>query len=152
MIAEQIFSAANALAMAGWLLLVLYFVIGERFALLQRIVEGYWIPLFLSLCYAVVMGLLVSGILPGAEGGFSSIQGVRSLFESDFALLGGWIHYLAFDLFVGSVVGQAARREGISILWMLPVWFLTFMFGPVGYALWRLVKVLTRKKGLEASV
>ncbi|MCB1138979.1 MAG: DUF4281 domain-containing protein [Leptospiraceae bacterium] len=152
MSADQIFSAANALAMLGWLLLALYFIIGQRISLLQRMVEGYWIPLFLSVCYAVVMGLLMSGLLPAAEGGFASIESVRSLFESDYALLGGWIHYLAFDLFIGSVVGQAARREGISIFWMLPIWLFTFMFGPVGYALWRLLKVIKKRKGLEALV
>ena len=41
-------------------------------------------------------------------GGFGSIAEVRALFANDSALAAGWLHYLAFDLFVGAWIA----REG----------------------------------------
>jgi hypothetical protein len=47
-------------------------------------------------------------------------------------LLAGWIHYLAFDLFVGSWLVRDAHLRGIAHGWVLPLLFLTFLFGPAG--------------------
>jgi hypothetical protein len=47
-------------------------------------------------------------------------------------LLAGWIHYLAFDLFVGRWIASEADKMGISRLIQGPILFGTFMFGPLG--------------------
>lgn len=150
---ETLFSAANVLAMIGWVLLILHYLLGDANQLLQRLIHGYWIPLILSVGYFSIMGLLLAGLLPSSEAGsFASIRGVRSLFESDYALLGGWIHYLAFDLIIGMALSRAARESGLSIWWMLPVWFFTFMFGPVGYVLWRGLALVRKRSASEVSL
>ena len=49
------------------------------------------------------------------KGGFGSLAGVAELFSNPWLLLGGWIHYLAFGLFMGAwEVQNAAGRGGIS--------------------------------------
>jgi len=55
------------------------------------------------------------------------------LFTKPEIALAGWIHYLAFDLFVGSWEVRTARSERIPILIVLPCLLLTFLFGPAGY-------------------
>jgi ABA DEFICIENT 4-like len=87
------------------------------------------IPALLSLAYAG----LVAAYFAGAEGGFSSIAAVRALFASDALLVAGWLHYLAFDLFVGAWQVRTARAEGIPHLLVVPCLVLTFLFGPVGF-------------------
>ena len=47
-------------------------------------------------------------------------------------LLAGWIHYLAFDLFIGGWETRDAVRNGIPHLLVIPCLLLTFMLGPIG--------------------
>jgi ABA DEFICIENT 4-like len=57
---------------------------------------------------------------------------VRLLFQDDYLLLAGWIHYLAFDLFIGGWEARDAKRLGLPHLLLVPCLVLTFLFGPVG--------------------
>jgi sorbitol-specific phosphotransferase system component IIC len=54
-------------------------------------------------------------------------------------------HYLAFDLFTGAWEARDAVRLGISRWAVLPCLVLTFLFGPMGLALYLLVKLAMRK-------
>ncbi|MEM9305603.1 MAG: abscisic acid-deficient protein Aba4 family protein, partial [Pseudomonadota bacterium] len=60
---------------------------------------------------------------------------VRVLLSKDEMLLAGWIHYLAFDLFIGGWIAVHADRVGLNRLIQAPILVATFMFGPVGLAL-----------------
>lgn len=122
---ELIFAVANPLAVLGWLGLV--FFPGRK--LVVDGVSGVAIPALLSLAYAGLVGAFFAG----AEGGFSSIEAVRALFQSDALLVAGWLHYLAFDLFVGAWQVRTARAEQIPHLLVVPCLALTFLFGPVGF-------------------
>ena len=120
---EQIFSMATFLAMAGWLLLVIL----PRHPIAQ-VVSGLAVPLLLSAGYLVLIALH----LEGAEGGFGSLADVRALFGRDELLLAGWIHYLAFDLFIGAWETRDAQRNGLPHLVVIPCLIMTFMLGPIG--------------------
>jgi hypothetical protein len=125
--AETIFSAANMLAMAGWLALL----VAPRTRLVNWHVAGIAIPVLLATAYAVLLALHA----PGAEGGFSSLAGVAALFRSEGVLLAGWLHYLAFDLFIGAWMCRRATAEGMNpwlVRLCLPP---TFLAGPVGLLL-----------------
>lgn len=127
---ETLFSIAGAMAMVGWLGLI--FLPGQKFVVevLARII----IPVAIGLLYGYLM-LSNIGSAP-AEGGFGSLAAVKALFTIDGLLLAGWIHYLAFDLFVGSWEVSDARREGVHHLLVIPCLLLTFMAGPVGLVLY----------------
>ncbi len=45
-----------------------------------------------------------------AKGGFGSLAEVALLFSNPHILLAGWIHYLAFDLFIGGWEVRDAQR------------------------------------------
>jgi hypothetical protein len=95
--------------------------------------------------FAAVYLVLILVSLPGSEGGFSSLAGVRRLFENDYALTAGWAHYLAFDLFVGSWILGNSQKFGISHWLIIPCLFLTFMLGPVGLLTYYLLRAALRK-------
>jgi len=120
---EQLFSACNLLAMAGWILLLL--IPRRRLAMT---IAGTVIPLSLATVYLIVFVLNVRG----SSGGFSSLAGVAQLFENRWLLLAGWVHYLAFDLFIGAWETRDALARGVPRLWLAPCLFLTFMLGPIG--------------------
>jgi hypothetical protein len=120
---EQLFSMASVLAMIGWLILVIL----PRQPLAQ-LVSGVVIPLTLSLGYLILIVLH----LRGAEGGFGSLADVAALFQKQELLLAGWIHYLAFDLFIGAWETRDAQRNGLPHLVVIPCLVMTFMLGPIG--------------------
>lgn len=121
---EQGFSLANTLAMAGWVSVLLL----PRW---QLLVSGLRFGLVGLLCIAYAVLIMVF-FFRVEGGGFGSIAEVRQLFLSDGGLLAGWIHYLAFDLFVGLWIAERADRAGLSRLIQAPILIATFMFGPVG--------------------
>ena len=122
---ELIFTIANPVAMLGWLGLALF--PGRR--IVVDGISGVAIPALLALAYAG----LVAAFFAGSDGGFSSIEAVRTLFQSDALLVAGWLHYLAFDLFVGAWEVRTARAAGIPHLLVIPCLVLTFLFGPLGF-------------------
>jgi hypothetical protein len=123
MSAETLFSAANLVALAGWLLLLA--VPRNRMA---TTVAGTVIPLLLAVVYLVVLAVNWGN----ARGSFSTLHGVAELFANPWLLLAGWVHYLAFDLFVGTWETRDAMANGVPRWLLVPSLLLTFMFGPVG--------------------
>ena len=132
MTAEALFSISNLMAGLAWLLLI----VAGRLQRVADLITGAIVPLLLSVLYA---GLIVT-VWPTAEGGFSSIREVRSLFANDWLLVAGWVHYLAFDLFIGSWQVRDARKHGIPHLALIPGLILTFFFGPIGLLVYTAIR------------
>ena len=134
MTAAEVFSIANAFALAGWAILIAA-VIAKRPWLRDAVAGTIW-PLLLSVLYVAALGLGWGS----TGGGFSSLAGVRQLFSGDWTLLAGWVHYLAFDLFVGSWIAAETERAGLPRLVLIPLLPLTFLFGPVGFLLFLILR------------
>lgn len=138
--AEQIFSIASTLAIASWLLLA----VAPRWRFTRLAVLSGAIPLLLSAAYLILIVLFFGS----AEGGFDSLANVMKLFTNEWVVLAGWIHYLAFDLFVGSWEVKDSQANGITHWLVIPCLFLTFMFGPVGFLLYSVLRFFLAKKGV----
>jgi len=122
---ETLFQGANTLALGGWIVLAL----APLAPVWADRIAGRAIPLTLSLGYAA----LILAFWAPAEGGFGTLADVQRLFLTPEVALAGWVHYLAFDLFLGAWALRRACRQGIPHLMMLPVLGLTFLFGPAGF-------------------
>ncbi|MFX5756695.1 abscisic acid-deficient protein Aba4 family protein, partial [Acinetobacter baumannii] len=59
------------------------------------------IVLLLAVVYTI---LIIQGIRNFKPDSFSTLANVKALFQNDSAVAAGWLHYLAFDLFVGAYV------------------------------------------------
>ena len=139
---DRLFSLAGAVVLPCWLLLL--FV--PRWRWTQRLAT-FAAPLLLAAVYAAL--LLSAKPPPGA--GFNSLAQVALLFTARQALLAGWLHYLAFDLFTGAWEARDAARLGISRWLAAPCLLLTFLFGPVGLALYLLLRLgMRRRVGADA--
>lgn len=130
--AQEIFNWAGQAATIGWLFLIF---------LPHRIkpiffVPQYLIPLGLGLVYS---GLALSRYFV-IQGGYNSLEQVSLLFEDEFMLLAGWLHYLAFDLFIGAWIAKQSDQLGLSRLLQAPILIATFMFGPVGLVIFFCIK------------
>jgi hypothetical protein len=133
--AEGLFSVCGLVAMAGWLLLVVAPGWSARF------VSGVLVPAILAVVYLA----LIAVHFRGAEGGFGSLADVARLFQNPWLLLAGWVHYLAFDLFIGAWEVRDARARGIPHLAVIPCLFLTFLLGPIGLLLYLTLRAMMRR-------
>jgi hypothetical protein len=131
---DLIFTLVNVIAVAGWVMLAAV----PRLA--AHVVAAIAIPTLLSLFYTAI----VATTWYGSAGGFTSLSDVATLFGNRWLLLAGWMHYLAFDLFVGGWEVRDARVRGIPHLLVLPCLVLTFLFGPAGWFLYLVLRAVYR--------
>lgn len=131
---DSIFPIANMTAVAGWVALLASPFIPR----LSDAIASSAIPLLLSVAYA---GLILA-FWNGAEGGFDTLANVELLFQTREMLLAGWLHYLAFDLFVGAWIARTARAGGVSFILVVPCLALTFLFGPVGFLVFSAIRAV----------
>lgn len=132
------FSICNTAALTGWLFLL---IVPNWKYTLPGIVT--LIVFLLSLVYMVIIVQLIPGMQPDA---FSSLPNIKHLFQNNQALLAGWVHYLAFDLFVGTCIVQKAKEQNIPRWLVTLILPFTFLFGPLGYALFQTVAYIKTGK------
>lgn len=121
---ESVFSSAGSVAMLGWLALLL--------------APNRWrIGVPLAAVTATLLAALYAAVLAAfwhqGSGGFGSLAEVAELFRTPGLLLAGWVHYLAFDLLIGTWQRAEGQRIGMSRLALAPCLVLTFLFGPLGW-------------------
>ena len=140
---DTVFQYATRLAMLGWVLLI--FV--PRWKWTSRFVAACVVPFLLGAVYTY----LVVTYFWATDGGFGSLPALLRLFQNPYVLLAGWLHYLAFDLFVGSWEVRDAQQLGIHHLVVVPALALTFMFGPVGLIVYLILRWSTKRQLLIRS-
>lgn len=135
---ETAFSVAGLLAMFGWILLL----VSPWLPTLSDKVSGFFLPALLSLGYVTL--ILIS---TDTTGGFDSLASVKTLFSHDQALLAGWVHFLAFDLFIGAWACRSARAKNIRFWWVAPSLPMIFLFGPAGLLTFWTLSAVSRRIG-----
>lgn len=143
MLFENLFSLAGIIAISGWLLLLLSPWIPES----SDRIAGCFLPLLLSLGYVLLV------VVPGSDGGggFGTLDEVMSLFSREQAALAGWIHFLAFDLFIGAWVCRKARSEGMAFRLVAPCLAVIFLLGPAGFLAFQSIRAMRGKPTLPGN-
>ena len=141
MSAEQLFSICNSTALLGWLLMVIF----PNWKGTKIIVLSGFIPILLGLVYIPLIAMNMGS----NEGSFSTLEGVKALFSNDYLLLAGWVHYLSFDMFVGSWILSNSKQYHINHFLIIPCLFFTFMFGPAGLILYFIIRSIKNKQVLH---
>jgi hypothetical protein len=136
--AGQIFTVANTIALLSWLILV----VAPRWKWTGKIILSGAVPLLFSVAYLVII-LLFFG---SAEGSFSSLGGVMKLFTNEWVALGGWLHYLAFDLLIGIWEVKDSQERSISHWFVIPCLIFTFMLGPIGFLIYVILRFFLKKE------
>lgn len=129
---HQIFEITAPIALFGWALLLF-----SPFApvWINRI-SGFVIPIGLGLVYTGLAPIFFTDL----EGGFGSLADVMLLFKNEQAVMAGWLHYLAFDLFIGAWQVRNARKIAMPFWLVIPALPTTLMFGPVGLVLYLIIR------------
>lgn len=140
---DLIFTVANNGILIFWLLLI----VAPRWRGTQLAVQSIAVPLVLGLAYL----WLFTRVWIGGEGApgtsYFTLPGVMALFDSPTGAVMGWIHYLVFDLFVGAWEARDAARRGIPHWMVVPCLIVTLMAGPIGLALYLVLRITLRRGG-----
>lgn len=147
-----LFSFTNGLAMFGWVLLLFL----PRKPLVHTAIL-YLCVAVLCFTYLVLFASVLGGgldpnrVTGSIEPGFSSIESVRAIFESDGGVVIGWTHYLAFDLFTGLWIGRDADAKGFGRVFQAPFLLATFLAGPIGLFCWLVVRERAARRFAKAQ-
>jgi hypothetical protein len=142
--AEQLFQIANPVALLGWIVLLGAIIFKKPFW--RDVVAGQVWPVGLSAVYTCLIIFFWSK----AEGGFDTLANVQKLFTYQWAALAGWVHYLAFDIFVGAHISKRVMEEGLPRLTLVALLPLTFLFGPIGYFGFHIIRLLFRRVSVQS--
>lgn len=138
-----IFTLANTAVLPFWVLMILV----PHWTWTQRIAGGLWPIGVLAALYA---GLLVwSFTLPNpalnpADLANPTVDVIAAGLGTPIGATIGWVHFLAFDLFVGRWAYFDSRERELSAWWVSPVLVLILMAGPLGLLLYLALRALKR--------
>jgi heme A synthase len=138
MSASAIFQYSSAIAMMGWLFLI----IGSPFA---KNYAQWLIGIFIVLLALIYTWLISQSLQPADFGKFGTLEGVMGLFTNPTAVTAGWVHYLAFDLLVGVWIKNNALKHQLPHVLTVPCLLFTFMMGPVGVLLYLVIRTIKTK-------
>lgn len=149
MCVADVYLICNYGILPAWALLV----VAPRSVWTDRIVHSMLLPLLLG---SVYLAAFIANEEP-LRGDFATLDGVMTLFKEPWIVLAGWVHYLVFDLFIGAWEVRDAERAGIRHLYVVPALLFTLMLGPVGLAMYLLLRFALTKKlslveGEEAAI
>ena len=125
-----IFSIFNSLVIILWIFLVFF----PKRKFTKLIVDYPYIPIVFSLAYIY----FIAQVPQIFNADFSTLNGVLELFinSTPESAAAGWIHYLAFDFWMGAWILKNSQKKSIPhVIIIFPLIF-TFILGPFGILLY----------------
>jgi len=121
-----VFQASFVLVAPFWLLMI----VAPGWRVTRRVVDSAWIAAPAALLYLVLVVPDVPGVLAAVAS--PDLETIRALLATPAGATVAWVHFLAFDLFVGRWVYLDARARGMPAWLSSPLLALTLMLGPTG--------------------
>ena len=136
---EIIFNIYNTGILIFWFFLLVF----PKSKLTQKMTDFPWIPLVIAFGY--IYFLSTSDSIFSVD--FSSLSGLTEMFQNSNprGVAAGWLHYLAFDFWVGCWILRDSQKKGVKHAFIIFPMLCTFMLGPVGIIVYTLV-LLSQKK------
>ena len=131
---DTIFQISNLLVMPFWFMMIFL----PLWSWTRRIIASIWIVVPVALLYVS----LVAPALPALLGELMNPQldAIVSLLGTPEGATIGWVHFLAFDLFVGRWAYLDSRKRTLPVWLASPVLFFILMFGPLGLLLYLITR------------
>jgi hypothetical protein len=131
---ETLFSLSSLLVMPCWLLMIVL----PRWRWTQRLMASPLVIAPAALLYVLLVLPRAGEILPAVAD--PSLAAIAALLGTAAGATVAWVHFLAFDLFVGRWAYLDSRERGVSAWLMAPVLLLILMLGPLGLLVYLLVR------------
>ena len=129
---KLIFNITSKILLLGWI--VLFFLpnwsLGDEF-----ILYGVFVVVAIAYIYYLTVGIKNPVKSEYGKPGFFAMRNVLAIFDNPNSSLACWMHIIAFDLIVGLYIRTQGAILEIEHWKLLPCYFLTLMFGPIGLLL-----------------
>ncbi|NER16621.1 ABA4-like family protein [Spongiivirga citrea] len=135
----QVFSIANTVVLPMWILMIFL----PKWKATRFLIDYKIIPILLSVVYVIYIAISLQSSSGGMD--FGSLESVMNLFTKENAVLAGWVHYLAFDLLIGMWILNQNKQTKIHQVLIAPCLVGTFMFGPLGFLLFMIMRAFKQK-------
>lgn len=137
---DLIFQLSNLVVLPFWLLMIL----APHWRFTKRLLADVWIVLIPAVIYAALLLPQLGGVF--GELANPSLAGIAAMLGQPEAALVGWVHFLAFDLFVGRWAYLDSRQRKLTTWLASPALFFIFMAGPLGFLLYLLARWLGERQ------
>ena len=136
---EIIFNIYNTGILIFWLFLLVF----PKSKVTQKMTDFPWIPLVIAFGYIYFLG--TSDSIFSVD--FSSLSALTEMFQNSNprGVAAGWLHYLAFDFWVGCWILRDSQKKGVKHAFIIFPMLFTFMLGPVGVIIYTLVLLFQKK-------
>ena len=131
-----LFRLSNVLVLPVWALMILL----PRWRWTTRIMRSPLVSAAPAALYGALVLPRLGEIWPAVSR--PTLGGVATLLGSPAGASIAWVHFLAFDLFVGRWIYLDSQERGVRAWLMAPILFLTLMLGPVGFLLYLIMRPL----------
>ena len=139
MVYETIFNIYNTGILIFWELILFF----PKNKLTQKIIAYPWVPLVIAFGY--IYFLASSNDILSVD--FSSLSGLTDMFRNSnpIGVAAGWLHYLAFDFWVGCWILNDSQKKDIKHFFIIFPMLCTFILGPIGVIIYTLVLLFHKK-------
>ena len=143
---ERLFEWSSFAVMPFWALMVLL----PRARVTHAVMRTPLAPALFALLYAALALPRMGALLPQLAS--PDLPAIAALLGTPEGATIGWVHYLAFDLFVGRWAYLDAQERGLSPWMMAPVLLLMLMFGPLGLLAYLALRAVSSRAVATAEV
>src|SRR6266705_1385331 len=134
-----LFRLSNMLVLPFWAVMILL----PRWRWTGRIMRSPFVSAAPALLYAALVLPRLGAIWPAIAR--PTLPGIATLLGSPEGATIAWVHFLAFDLFVGRWIYLDSQERRLSAWVTAPALFLTVMLGPMGFLLYLIIRSLSAR-------
>ena len=109
---ETVFSLASLLVMPLWALMIF----APLWRVTRSVMQSPWVIAPAALLYAALVPPNIATVFPAALN--PNLEGIRRLLSSESGATIAWVHFLAFDLFVGRWAYLESRALNLNVFAM----------------------------------
>jgi len=115
----------------------------------ERIMRSPFVSAAPAVLYAVLVLPRLGAIWPAIAR--PTLPGIATLLGSPEGATIAWVHFLAFDLFVGRWIYLDSQERRLSPLLTAPVLFLALMLGPLGFLIYLVLRAVASSREADKS-
>jgi len=135
---ETLFQISGLFVLPFWFLMI----VAPNWKLTLRLLKSPLVIIAPVIAYVILVLPQIGTLLPKVMG--PKLPEIASLLGTPEGATIAWMHFLAFDLFVGRWAYLDSRERGISPWLMAPILFFILMLGPFGFLLYMIARLALR--------
>jgi ABA DEFICIENT 4-like len=141
---ETLFNISGLFVLPFWFLMI----VAPHWRVTSQILKSPFVIIAPVIACVMLVFPQIGSLLPIVLG--PKLPEIAALLATPQGVTLAWMHFLAFDLFVGRWAYLDSRERGISAWLMAPILFFILMLGPFGFLLYLCVSAVKNVRRTSA--